>query len=376
MKYTNHDKNVETIIKIQSEMKDAEQYLLNWGLNWREEYQNASLPEEYFWINESNRPVGTPTTDMAKVNLDTLSTKRRGVPLKRFTWHDEFITRFGKLSKKSYSCNVSTIVWKDINSKKASREIEFNNDGSILFIKQGKNNCNFLAVYNVKSPNVAIKINGNEEEFNYELNNNVDITISNEEFAIRKDLYRNKKTVTVKDTDYNFRNNIEYQVTFEDDRITKLLGIVNIQKPNGKTKGQYVFKIREDENGYTRFKANYYTRKGVREELPTTTPNANQIRTLFNDQEDNDKIMASFKKYVRNTAIERVKIDITRTDLSEEFFKQKEEDAILQLKDIKGEIPLTGLTDRVNNFIGLFNKKWKKEEKGKELSLRNKKATG
>ena len=377
MKFTNHDKNVDVVIKIQNEMKDAEKYLLNWGINWREEYQNASLPEEFFWVGEYNQSVGQKSEDMAKVNLETVSSENKGIPLKRFTWHDEFITKFGKLAKRNYSCNVPTIVWKDINTKKSSREIEFNNDGSVLFIKQGKNNSNFVAGYNVISPNVAIKINGNNEEFTYELENNVDITISNEEFAVRKDLKANKKTFTVKDTDYNFKNNIEYQVTIENNRVTKLLAIVNILKDNGKAKGRYVFKIQEDKNGFTRFRANYYTRKGTRIELPTTTPNANQIRTLFNNHEENDKIMTSFKKYVRNTAFERVKIDINRTNLTEEAFEEKENNAINQLRDIKGEIPLTGLSDRLNNLVGLFTKKpsKKEEEKGKELHLKNKNVT-
>ena len=128
----------------------------------------------------------------------------------------------------------------------------------------------------------------------------------------------------------------------------------------------------EKENGTYRFdvnrkkgiRANFYSRKGIKIDLINNPDLLNTANALLlptpSNQNSGDIIVSNFVNATQNAiaknSSEKV-ISFDDFDFNIEAIQQAETKIIEIVKCIKGELPLFGLVERINNCLNLIDKK-------------------
>ena len=382
----NLDKETQMIAvkKVLEEMKMAEDFINNWKVAWWETYENAVLPHEYFewmFLMEDARKLDK---EAIKIDENTATEDYRGIPLKH-------ITIGGK-----YSCDVSSIIWSGILTKQSTRDIEFHNTGNISLkkfpnkapTKTHQKTISYEALYNVLSNDFNINftlkesILGNAwkkiDFMSINLCQNI-LTEKINDIEITKDLNTGMKLVRIVKK-YDKRNrqsnaSIAFEATLNPDDSLEMGAVaINTHKSNGKVNGTYRFDVSRKKG----VRANFYSRKGVKVDLATNPMLLETANNLLlpapSNQNSGDIIVSNFTNSTQNAITknlsERV-ISFDSSDFNMETVKQAETKIIEMLKTIKGELPLTGLVERIDNCLELINKvhKFQEIDENKTLEL-------
>ena len=135
---------------------------------------------------------------------------------------------------------------------------------------------------------------------------------------------------------------------------------INTYKANGKVNGTYRF----DASRKKGICANFYSRKGVKIDLINNPDLLNTANALLlptpSNQNSGDIIVSNFVNAIQNAiaknSSEKV-ISFDDFDFNIEAIQESETKIIEIVKCIKGELPLFGLVERINNCLNLIDKK-------------------
>ncbi len=305
---TNENNKIFTFLSI--EMKNAEKILTNEGQYWNQDiYGSEDLHNHYddeFWYQIEKGIVTFPEA-------------------------------FYKVKK---------VVWKNITSNKAVRNITFNRDGKINFIKESKKA-------------------GINYEFSYDiLNNNFDLdaknSYGNNLTIVKQDDFTKIKTANLNIfyTKENKRKRIYYVSPIKDktsvaielwtnynEKIESCNIDFRTHKSNGKINGLFALRINHKGNNALLFSLDFITRDGLKYSLTKYIDYSmiNQEITIdfITEIVKNVLPMINSKKEIFEKNYETIMIDVMNARL----------EIINFLKQIKGEIPLFHLQTNLGKFI-------------------------
>lgn len=386
MEQINQETQIIAVEKVLEEMQEAEKNLMEWNAYWWESYDNIVVPTEYLYdyydLNDAKECAKFFGESTYVYNLRT--DKPLGIPLKRF------------VSNPVYNQDICTIKWTGIQTNNSSRKIIFNNTGEISLEKHSKKrtkkqckSIEYEANYNVLSDDFSINISIVDtliprcfgQYKYYELSISLKdglLTIRYNDIEIIKDLNTGMKIIRIskKYDKRNKENNAS--VVFEallnpDDSLEKGAITVDTHKGNGKVNGTYRFDVSRKKG----IRANFYSRKGVKIDLTTNPVLLGTANTLLlpssNNNTSSGLIVSDFatstQKAIAKGLSEKV-ISFDNSDFNMESVKEAESRILEMLKCIKGELPLPGLVERINNCISLLDAQKQEKPEGKTKNLR------
>lgn len=396
MDQINKEMQVIAVEKVLEEMRRAEEIVMKWNASWYEQLLNAHCVSLHSEIGEFDvRKMEKKYEPRYKLANAFYSGDSIGIPLIKETLvGDNILTGEENIN---FECEFGRIDWYGMNSHKSSRHFSFNNNGDISFKKDVKRTqtihhpkqISYEASYNVLSSDFAIKITlteltqdwRNKYKYDYitlSLEGNV-LTEKFNDIEIIQDLSTGMKLVRIAKAYDKCDRSSNASVVFEavlnlDDNLEMGAVAINTHKGNGKVNGTYRFDVSRKKG----IRANFYSRKGVKVDL-TTDPmllgTANRLLLpSSNSQSSGDIIVSNFANSTQNaiakSLTEKV-ISFDNSDFNMEAVKQAELRIMGMLKCIKGELPLPGLVERIDNCIFLLDsrKQEKLEEKVKTLKL-------
>lgn len=396
MDQNNKEMQVIAVEKVLEEMRRAEEFVMKWNASWYEQLLDAHCVSLHSEIGEFDvRKMERKYEPRYKLANAFYSGDSIGIPLIKETLvGDNILTGEENIN---FECEFGRIDWYGMNSHKSSRHFSFNNNGDISFKKDVKRiqtiqhpkQISYEASYNVLSSDFAIKITLTELTQDWRNKYKYDyITLSLEEniltekfndIEIIQDLSTGIKLVKIVKAYDKCDRSSNASVVFEAvlnpyDNFEMGAVAINTHKGNGKVNGTYRFDVSREKG----IRANFYSRKGVKVDL-TTNPmlleTANRLLLpSSNSQGCGDMIVYNFANSTQNaiakSLTEKV-ISFDNSDFNMEAVKQAELKIIGMLKCIKGELPLPGLVERIDNCISLLDsrKQEKIEEKVKTLKL-------
>lgn len=354
---------VQNVLK---EMQEAEEILTNWGAFWWEGYEDTVLPQEYFdRFHFDNEGLG----EEAK-KIQTSTDQYMGVPLRHLMLSD------------TCGCDVSTIVWSGILTNNASRRIKFHNTGDITLEKDPNKRptakhprtVSYDASYNVLTndfkidialtgPSQSWRTDFEHDDMSIALKGNLVIKKLNG-MEIVQDLETGMKLVRITQKYDKRHKENNTSVFFEaalnpDDSLEKGSIVLNTHKGNGKINGTYRFSASR-QNGVS---AIFTSRKGVKFDLAADHMMLGVSTHLLLpapiNQTTGDKVIASFANstqdaITKNLSQKEVIFDPRDFDMA--TVKQADARVMDTIRSIKGELPLPGLTQRVEECLALINK--------------------
>ena len=355
--------------KIKEEMSYVEKSLTNLGFSWVENCSGVrcddldELTFQYLLLMEKkygNCYTLSDYNNMAKNDF---------LPLKSVELTDDYYN-------KKHICEFENIFWYGVNSKRTKRNFEFNNTGNIKF---GKDWIGSLTKRRPKgvSYNGSYNVLNNDYELeyfdeNYNDNSSNDITfvkkddtlyISLNNVNIRKHLDTGTKELKVLNTRKRGRYGIDSELLIcldKDNNIyqSELVTIVDKEREEGIKK--YVFSI--DEEGLKAYHIDDNTITNLIKN-PTlldlafnlicggsdvSTPELKIISEYLNN------FLKTTKKYLNKENIMASEFNNNNDSINE-----VENRIIDTIKEIKGEIPLKGFIERLDNTINKNKQKIK-----------------
>ncbi len=362
-----NETQIIAVEKVLNEMKNAEEVINSWNAYWCEKYEDCVLPQEYFdrfpWENKH-----LDKDEIPKIDKSTYTTEYNGIPLKHIMLGGKF------------SCDVGTIDWCGISTNNSTRRIVFHNDGSIYLEKNSiKNqtkkhpiNIQYNANYNVLSADFDVSITIDQltddwrEKYKYTyftilLKDNV-LTEKLNNIEIIKDLNTGTKKIKI-EKKYDKRNrqnntSVLFEAVLNQDDSLQIGAVaINTYKGNGKINGTYRFDVSRKKG----IRANFYSRKGIKVDLTNNPQLLNGANILLlpesNGQNNSDIIVSNFANSTQNTIAKNLSekvISFDNSDFNFEAVKEAEIKIIEMLKQIKGELPLQGLIERINDLLELI----------------------
>lgn len=383
MEQINEELQMIAVEKVLEEMSKATQNLMKWNAYWCESYDNVVVPREYIYAFYDLNDVRECTKIYGEeINCRSLRTDEYlGLPLKRI------------VTNPVYTQDVCTIKWSNIQTNNSIRNIVFNNNGEISLKKYSKKNntrknsksVSYDMTYNVTSNDFDINVTVCENVkdyfnrykydcFTFTLDGNI-LTKKINDIEIVEDLSNGMKVVRiVKKHSKRDRNNnasILFECVLDScDNLEMGAVVINTHKGNGKVNGTYRFDVSREKG----VRANFYSRKGVKIDLTKNSMLLESANNLLLPATNNNSelIVSDFanstQRVVTKNLSERV-ISFDNTDFNMDMVKASEDKIIKIIKSIKGEIPLDGLVERIDNCISLFEKLKGKEIKVKKLRL-------
>lgn len=380
MEQLNKELQLIAVEKVLEEKEKAEEFVKRWNSCWYEQVLDAHcLPLHYETGEADVRNMERKYEPRYRLANAYYSGDSIGVPLVKETLvGDNNLT--GEKNKK-YECEFGRIDWIGMNSHKSSRSFSFHNNGDINFKKVAKRKLNaqnprqisYNTSFNVLSNDFDIEITllelvkDNLEKFeyhtlNFSLQGNI-LTEKYDDVEIIQDLFTGKKIVKiVKKYDKRNKNN-NASVVFEaainpDDSLEMGAVAINTYKSNGKVNGTYRFDVSRKKG----VRANFYSRKGVKVDLtadPMLLSTANNLLLpISNNGSSSELLISNFatstEKAIANGLKEKV-ISFDNSDFNMDAVKQAESKIIEMVKCIKGELPLSGLVERIDNCFSLLN---------------------
>ncbi len=245
------------------------------------------------------------------------------------------------------------------DSKNVSRSIFLKNDGDVFLFKRPKRNNKKQISYNI---NYNLLNNGFNIEMDIKKNNiivNLQDNIVIKEFnnfEIIEVINMNMKKVKIAspyDDDHNY-SLIYEMILNNDDSLEEAKIEMKTYKANGKVNGTY----RLTANNEDGINMQFISRKGkIINMLPTSLS--------LNDICNEDIVASLLNVFIQNFSAEKHKIYIDSSDFCLEKIQEIDNCIINELKGIKGELILPGLSERINKYLRQVDKHKKNLVKSK-----------
>lgn len=363
--------------KVFEEMSMAEEYVGEWKASWYEQCLDAYSDDLYGMSEMDLGEFQKMYHNHYLLEKVRPFEKRIGEPLRKVT----LIGDYGE----EYNCEFAKIVWEGMCSKKAIRSFSFANDGAIFFTKTdkiksatrrkntGKDHIytSYEATYNVLADDFHIDVTVDRvtgEKYSRRYRDYIsfsrlgDMVVKRfNDIYIYQDLNTNRKMIRI-EKKYNKKNkSYNSAVTFEavlDTFDAFQRGAVDIKtyKGNGKVNGTYRFDVSREKGA----RANFYSRKGVKVDLiyhPELLKKANLLLSAKSPS-TGDMVISKFADSTQQAVADALNnriISFDATDFNMKAVHDAERKVVDTVKKIKGELPLFGLTERINYSFLLMN---------------------
>lgn len=351
------DKDNDMLVQlIREEMVNAEKNLLDWNAFWREVYVYADVPYSFF--NEFCGSEQDVKKHLESYGIDWFkisSSKSGQTPIKTLTID-------GK-----YDCPIMQIDWNSIITNNSVRSISFENNGDIYFSKEsnGKGKYSYDSRYNVSSSDFAVEIRHgsslfgtNNEKYNISVDGNI-VTKKNGNVVITDNLLTGEKTFRLVSSKENNPRAVVFEAVYDSNGILNRSSLeLNTFKSSGKINGTYRFNFSLDKG--TRI--NFYSRKGKCFDLSNNLEICEKLkRVALSYLDDDEKQIVSeyfdvMQKH-QEIGINNTGVVYNLGNFGFEHVSNRDKKVINILKMIKGEIPLDGLTKRINTLFEKMNVK-------------------
>ena len=373
------DSKMQLIVleKVLEEMSMAEEYAATWKASWYEQCLDAYSDDLYGMSEMDLGEFQKMYHNHYLLEKVRPFEKRIGEPLRK-------VTLIGDYGEK-YNCEFAKVVWEGMCSKKAIRSFSFANDGEISFTKTDKIKSNkrrkntgkdhiytsYEATYNVLSDDFRLDITVDRitgERYSKRYRDYIsfsrlgDMVVKRfNDIYIYHDLNTNRKMIRI-EKKYNKKNkSYNSAVTFEavlDTFDAFQRGAVDIKtyKGNGKVNGTYRFDVSREKGA----RANFYSRKGVKVDLihhPELLKKANLLLSAKSPS-TGDMVISKFADSTQQAVADALNnriISFDATDFNMKAVHDAERKVVDTVKKIKGELPLFGLTERINYSFLLMN---------------------
>lgn len=389
------EEQIIAVEKVLEEMKYAEEYVKSWNVSWYEQLLDAHCLPLHYEIGEADvRDMESKYGSRYKLSNAYYSGESIGVPLAIETLIGD--NTLDNERNVEFECEFGRIDWYGMTTHKSNRKFSFNNNGDITFskdvksilTKQNPKQISYDTIFNVLTNDFSVNITISRltqdwrEPYQYDhltisLNGNV-ITKRFNDIEIVQDLNTGIKLVrVVKKYDKRDRNS-NASVVFEaalnpDDTLEMGAVAINTYKGNGKVNGTYRFDVSRQKG----VRANFYSRKGVKVDLTTNPMLLGTANTLLspssNKPSSGDIIVSDFANSTQNAIAKNLTekvISFDNSDFNMESVRQAESKIIEMVKCIKGELPLKGLTERIDNCLELMEQQNISIESGKPKTLK------
>ncbi len=395
------DEQLMAVLKVLEEIKYAEDYLNKWNACWFEQLLDAYCLPLHYEIGEADvRDMENKYGIRYKLANAFYNGKSIGIPLAKATLvGNNSLTGERDIE---FECEFGKIEWNEMHSNNSGRNFSFCNNGDITFSKhfrkkQSKKHpkkISYETSFNVLKDdfNADIVIEELEKEivpkgiipkckynhFTIDLNQDVikrkynDIEIievlstGEKQIRITKDLekirFYNKKTAV-------------FEATLNKDNTIKNGTLKLYKHKNSKQVNRTYQIVVNEENGV---RTNAYSRKGTKICENNDPELLSCINTLLSEALDennfSDRIILNFinsTQQIVNNNQNQETIPFDNSYYNVEEVKDIESQIDEVLKCIKGESPLKGLDERINNYFESREKRnnSKKGNKQKKLKL-------
>ena len=353
------DKDNDMLVQlIREEMVNAEKNLLDWNAFWREVYVNADVPYSFFnefcgLEQDVKKHLESYGIDWFKIS----SSKSGQKPIKTL------------IIDGKYNCPVMQIDWNSIVTNNSVRSISFENNGDIYFSKEsnGKGKYSYDSKYNVLSSDFDIEIRRgssmlgtDNEKYSISVDGNI-VTKKNGNVIITDNLVTGEKTFRLVSSKEKNRRAVVFEAVYDSNGILNRSSLeLNTFKSSGKINGTYRFNFSLDKGTHI----NFYSRKGKCFDLSNNLEICEKIKRLalsYLDDEEKQIVSEYFDvmQEHQEIGINNTGVVYNLSDFGFEHVSNRDKKIINILKMIKGEIPLDGLTQRINTLFERMNIKEK-----------------
>ena len=342
MKQINESKNSKkanfTINKVYEEIKYAESYAKKLNLSWTESYSEVYSMDLYYLNKEDHRKLKELQKryqnqyDLYNFNLD----KRTGQPLKTVILYDE--------DNNIYNCEFAEIHWNVTNNTKTNRSFLFKNNGDIKYT-QSKNKqpkLEYTSIYNVNSNDLHISFNLDNEKLQASIYDNIQIITYNN-YTIEINLVDGSKKISYQSDKHQNKSIFTEIVLYKDGNIkSKLIEIKNYDY-NNQVKNTYQLKFKKDK---------LIESTHINEEAKEFDMLTNQELT-----ELSNILLSEVSKSCPLINMNNKELEELINSIKEKLFSM--------IKQIKGDVPLQGLSNRLDITLAKINSKKETNEKNK-----------
>lgn len=366
MEYLDKETQMIAVEKVLEEMEKASEYLSSWNACWWEQWCARTKSCISYMHDIQEKYYNYYLFEELKEDEESEYLPLRKAVLEGF--HGD-----------KYPCEFHKILW-GMKSNKSKRSFSFENNGEIHFSKDAKGSptikkpkfISYETSYNVLSNDVFIDIKfdvygekrSKEKHMIMSLNDKV-LTRKYDGIEIIIDFNTGVKSVKItKDYDeYDKSENnasVFFEARFNADKVMEM-GAVEIRthKGNGKINGTYRLDA-SIENGIS---ANFISRKGVKVDLITNPMLAgtanNFLLPVLSSQSSGDMVISdvgnSTQSAIAQNLSEKV-IIFDNSDFNIIAIQEAEKSLTNIIKEIKGELPLNGLVERINNCLDLITR--------------------
>ena len=379
MEFLDKENQLIAVEKVLEEMQKAEECVKSWNASWQVQLLNAHCLPLHYEVGEADvRKMEINYGSRYKLANAFHSADSIGIPLaKKILVGNNTLT--GKKCIK-FEVEFGRIDWCHMKSRKSIRHFSFYNDGTIKFNKDSKPKATlkhtrefcYNTSFNVLSNDFDISIIlfqlTSEMKYKFDclslsLNGNIVIEKYND-IEIIKDLSTGMRLVKIEKRydERNKQNNasITFEAALNPDNSLEY-GAVAIQKHkrNGKVNGTYRFDVSRKKG----IRANFYSRKGIKVDLTSNPVLLDTANTLLPEKDSNnsdDIIISDFANSTQEAIARNLNenvLSLTNYFFNIELVNQIEKKIIEMVKCIRGELPLPGLIDRIDNCLEMIDKK-------------------
>lgn len=390
------EEQLMAVEKVLEEMKYAEEYLSKWNACWFEQLLDAYCLPLHYEIGEADvRDLEKKYEPRYKLANAFYSEKSIGIPLAKATLvGNNSLTGERDIE---FDCVFGRIDWYGMHSNNSKRNFSFINNGDITFskdyiTKQSKRHpkkISYDTSFNVLKDDFEVDIVIEKEDqekapigrynhFTVSLNENV-IKKKYNNIEITENLSTGEKQIKiVKDFNgirgYSNGKTALFEATLNKDNSLKN-GTLKLYSHKHEKQVNRTYQIDiSEENG---IRANIYSRKGLKVGETNDPELLSDINTLLfetlNEDNISDRIIINFvnstlQSINDNQNKEIIPFDSTYYNMDE--IKDIESQIDEVLKCIKGELPLKGLEERVDNYFELTQKRDNSKENNKQKKLK------
>ena len=363
--------------KVFEEMSRVEEYVGEWKASWYEQYLDVYSDDLYGMRDADLLDFQESYHNHYLLEGVRPLEQRNGEALRKVT----LIGDYGE----EYNCEFAKVVWEGMCSKKAIRSFSFANDGKISFTKtdkiksntrrkeSGKNHIytSYEATYNVLSDDFCLDVTVDRvtgEKYSRRYRDYIsfsrlgDVVVKRfNDIYIYQNLNTNRKMIRIEKEYHKKSKSNNSSVSFEAELDTIdafQRGAVDIKtyKGNGKVNGTYRFDVSREKGA----RANFYSRKGIKVDLirhPEILAKANLLLSAKSPS-TGDMVISKFADSTQQAVADALNnriISFDATDFNMKAVHDAERKVVDTVKKIKGELPLFGLTERINYSFLLMN---------------------
>lgn len=365
----------EAVERVLEEMRMASEFVESWNAAWWEQCLDAYSESLYNIGMGDVQDIEKRYREQYVLANVYHPENRVGEPLRRVILEDDY--------GREYECEFGRIEWDDMNSHKSKRFFAFSNDGKIEFTKSPigfptpnhPRTISYNTSFNVLSSDFEIIITVSQFTNNHfeksgndygrlSLKGNI-LVESFGDIEIMRNLSTGERLVRIAKK-YNKRdrqNNAS--VTFEavlnpDNSLEYGAAVIETHKGNGKVNGTYKFDASRKKGA----RANFYSRKGVKIDLTNNPALLRNVSALLlpagNSNNTGGVIVSDFANSTQVAVAKKIKervVSFDNSDFNMEAVNQAERRILEMVKCIRGELPLSGLVERIDNVLAITENK-------------------